>query len=131
MVEVFKNNKAAQAIFNEWLKRLSDNARLAGRIERSSPTHEYSLYVIHASLTSLVNGNQTELAYFLIRELFNIVEGKIPVHFAPLNIKSDVMLCRVTEFLAALAATIRMYELLTLDSERGSISPLSSSPSCS
>ena len=109
---------------------MSDNTRLAGRIGRTSPSNEYSLYVIHASLTSLVNGNQTELAYCLIRELFNIVEGKIPVHFTPLNIKSNIMLSRVNEFLAALAAVIRMFELLTPDSEEDSISPLSSNPSC-
>lgn len=130
MAEEIKADKPAHAFVKEWLVRLSDNARLAGRIESISPSHEYSLYVIHASLTSLVNSNQAELAYFLIRELFNIVEGKIPVHFTPLNIKSNIMLSRVNEFLAALAAVIRMFELLTPDSEEDSISPPSSNPSC-
>lgn len=130
MAEEIKKDKPAHAFVKEWLVRLSDNARLAGRIERTSPSNEYSLYIIHASLTSLVNSNQTELAYFLIRELFNIVEGKIPVHFTPLNIKSNIMLSRVNEFLAALAAVIRMFELLTPDSEEDSISPPSSNPSC-
>ena len=130
MAEEIKKDKPAHAFVKEWLVRLSDNARLAGRIEHTSPSNEYSLYIIHASLTSLVNSNQTELAYFLIRELFNIVEGKIPVHFTPLNIKSNIMLSRVNEFLAALAAVIRMFELLTPDSEEDSISPPSSNPSC-
>ena len=130
MAEEIKKDKPAHAFVKEWLVRLSDNARLAGRIERTSPSNEYSLYIIHASLTSLVKSNQTELAYFLIRELFNIVEGKIPVHFTPLNIKSNIMLSRVNEFLAALAAVIRMFELLTPDSEEDSISPPSSNPSC-
>lgn len=51
MAEEIKNDKTAQAFFKEWLVRLSDNTRLAGRIERASPSNEYSLYVIHAGMS--------------------------------------------------------------------------------
>lgn len=45
MAEEIKKDKPAHAFVKEWLVRLSDNARLAGRIERTSPSNEYSLYV--------------------------------------------------------------------------------------
>ena len=41
MAEEIKNDKTAQTFFKEWLVRLSDNTRLAGRIERTSPSNEW------------------------------------------------------------------------------------------